>query len=322
MKKKSILILGGFSFLGIALVCTFLKKPEWDIFIIDKVNEGENLPFFIGNKRITYFESAIMDIESIPNILDRAFDVVANCIDIFKESDIKKIEGYPFFIKDINEEDKVIEKEIEILNKVLWINKKINLNNNIFFIPYSGRVRDVIINKINNTFKLSKTTIIMLPILFGVYDNILNLLPYLMINFIMKSNVMINLCIDKKYEWIYIEDAILQIREIISKSYLGVYSIKGDLYSIKEINELIIGLLDINLKIELEGKIDIQENKSNFYPNKYDVKVFQYQRFESIRERLVQTYEFLEDNRMFYNHILNQIEEGNNVNRGAVKKIN
>ena len=305
VEGKKVIIYGGLSFLGSSIIRIFLKQPQWKIYVVDKLREGERYPYFVSENRVIPINSSIEDKKSIINQLPRKCDVFIDCVEPFNEMDFIENAGEYISVEEIKNKQDILEKEKQKLNYEEWLSKKIEIKQFIFPICYQDdSLRQMMKKEIRQRW--SKNTIIFLPVLFGIFDKVTNFIPNLIISRLLDLNIK-SIKVDSKliYEWLYVDDAALGIIDIIGKHDSKVYFIKGDSYSVKDVNNILFAETkthpDIMPFIEKENGKKIETISYN------GEVIYKYRYYEDIRERLMQTLEFYEDNTKYYHNRLKQM---------------
>lgn len=299
LEEKSVIVCGGLGFLGSSIIRTFLKQPQWKIYIVDRLREGERYPYYVSGSRVIPINCSLDDKNILIDQLPNKCDVILNCVEPFDDADCIEQAGEFISIENIKEEQEILQREMQVLDNLEWLGKQIEVKQYVFPICYQNKLlRDKLKTEIQR--RREKSIIIYLPVLFGIFDRITSFGPYLILKHLLgKKQVNNQSCMQTQYEWLYVDDAATQIREIVCMTASGNYIVEGERYTAVEINSMILtDAMNITYRspiIELQNRNDEHLEEHADY-----VEIFEYQCYEDIRERLMQTFEFYEDNVNYY----------------------
>ena len=302
-EEKTVVVCGGLGFLGSSIIRTFLKQPQWKIYVVERLKEGERYPYYVSGSRVIPINCSLDEknilIEQLPN----KCDVIGNCVELFDDVDCIEMAGEFISIENIKEEQEIMQREIQVLDNLEWLGKQMEVKQYVFPIRYQDKIlRDNLKTEIKR--RREKSIIIYIPVLFGIFDRITSFGPYLILKHLLGEKQANNQsCMQTQYEWLYVDDAATQIREIVCMMASGIYSVKGERYTAVEIKDMIlIDAMDITCRspiMELHNRKDEHLEEHADY-----VEIFEYQCYEDIKERLMLTFEFYEDNMHYYQNKL------------------
>ncbi len=321
---KNILVTGGYGFIGTNFVKYLLKNDDYNITVFDKLTyasninnlKNDNIKFIKGdlyNKNDIY--NALKDIDTIVNFaaeshVDRS---IINAND-FMNSNIYGVYNILNYIK----ENKNIEKFVHISTDEVYgnaINKKFDENsclnpNN----PYSATKAsaDLLILSYYKTYDLN-VNITRSSNNYGPYQFPEKLIPKTIIYSLLNRKIPVYGNGKNKRDWIYVEDNVKGILNVINKGKKGeIYNIGSEIELENiEIIKKILDLMDKNHDL-IEYVNDRPGNDLRYSLDSSKINKLGFKPEMNIDEGLMKTINWYKNNKEWWDNSLNDVDLYNN----------
>lgn len=252
--KKNVLVLGGYGFLGSAMVRALLDAPEYLIYVIDKLEPWTATSSVQKNPRVQFLNFDVVKSEEYVALLPERIDYIVHSassvtnVGLLNEQDSLSFSVDAFPRGEFLTE--VLQQEQELFSTVSWLAKKYHVAKLLYLStkladarrtknPF-GSFKHEMEKHIVNTSSELPYIIARLPLQFGIFQSGLQFIPGVILQLLQEKDVLVTEAETNCYPWSYVDDTAMALRDILRQGEVQqIYSLPGTELSIRQVCDIL-----------------------------------------------------------------------------------